>query len=110
MVHRTRNTTLHRDERGSLVTIGLSLMALFGATMLAIDVGMLMWGRTQAQVSADAGAPAGATALVYNDLRQPLAFGTGGDERYQHRASEPGSGHRTIGDGQLSTSSSATTA
>lgn len=69
MAHTTRNTTLHRDERGfSLVTIGLSLMALFGATMLAIDVGMLMWGRTQAQVSADAGALAGATALVYNDF------------------------------------------
>lgn len=58
-----------RDERGfSLVTIGFSFMALFAATMLAIDVGMMMTARTQAQTSADAGALAGATALVYNSF------------------------------------------
>jgi hypothetical protein len=48
--------------------IGFSLLALFAATMLAIDVGMLMTARTQAQTSADAGALAGATALVYNSF------------------------------------------
>ena len=69
MTHTAKRTMLHRDERGfSLVTIGLSLMALFGATMLAIDVGMLMWARTQAQVSADAGALSGATALAFNSF------------------------------------------
>jgi hypothetical protein len=35
--------------------------------MLAIDVGMLMTARNQAQNSADAGALAGATALLYDD-------------------------------------------
>jgi hypothetical protein len=50
------------------VFIGLSLMALLSASMLAIDVGMLMTARSQAQNSADAGALAGATALVYNSF------------------------------------------
>src|SRR6187200_1298874 len=48
------------DESGmSYVFIGMG--------MLAIDVGMLMTSRNQAQNSADAGALAGATALVMND-------------------------------------------
>jgi Flp pilus assembly protein TadG len=51
----------------SLVFVGMSLMALLSASMLAIDVGMLMTARNQAQNSADAGALAGATALVYDD-------------------------------------------
>jgi len=76
MAHTPKHQTFHRDERGfSLVTIGLSLMALFGATMLAIDVGMLMWSRTQAQVSADAGALSGATALVFNSFTDRSASG-----------------------------------
>src|SRR5688500_18308831 len=59
---------LIRDEKGmSLVFIGMSLMALLSASMLAIDVGMLMTARNQAQNSADAGALAGATALFYDD-------------------------------------------
>ena len=59
---------LIRDEKGmSLVFIGMSLMALLSASMLAIDVGMLMTARGQAQNSADAGALAGATALFYDD-------------------------------------------
>jgi Flp pilus assembly protein TadG len=48
------------------VFVGLSLMALLSASMLAIDVGLLMTSRNQAQNSADAGALAGATALVYD--------------------------------------------
>jgi hypothetical protein len=51
----------------SLVFVGMSLMALLSACMLAIDVGMLMTARSQAQNSADAGALAGATALYYDD-------------------------------------------
>ena len=67
---------VRRDERGSsLVMIGFSLMALFAATMLAIDVGMLMTARTQAQTSADAGALAGATALVYNSFTNHSSSG-----------------------------------
>ena len=56
---------IRRDERGSsLIIVGFSFMSLFAAMMLAIDVGMLMTARTQAQTAADAGALAGATALV----------------------------------------------
>ena len=58
-----------RDERGSsLIIVGFSFLSLFAAMMLAIDVGMLMTARTQAQTAADAGALAGATALVYNSF------------------------------------------
>jgi hypothetical protein len=51
----------------SYVFIGLGLMAFLSASMLAIDVGMLMTARNQAQNSADAGALAGAAALFYDD-------------------------------------------
>jgi Flp pilus assembly protein TadG len=64
----TRLRRLRDDESGmSYVFIGLGLMAFLSASMLAIDVGMLMTSRNQAQNSADAGALAGATALVFND-------------------------------------------
>ncbi|MBA3887125.1 MAG: hypothetical protein H0X67_15555 [Acidobacteria bacterium] len=53
----------------SLVFIGMGLMAFLSASMLAIDVGMLMTARNQAQNSADAGALAGATALLYDDFK-----------------------------------------
>jgi Flp pilus assembly protein TadG len=43
------------------------MMAFLSASMLAIDVGMLMTSRNQAQNAADAGALAGATALFFND-------------------------------------------
>src|SRR6476620_10231325 len=67
---------LHHDESGmSLVFIGLGLMALLSASMLAIDVGMLMTARSQAQNSADAGALAGATALLYDDYYNRSAAG-----------------------------------
>ena len=55
---------LARDESGmSYVFIGLGMMAFLSGSMLAIDVGMLMTARSQAQNSADAGALAGAVAL-----------------------------------------------
>ncbi len=60
---------LRNDESGmSYVFIGLGLMAFLSASMLAIDVGMLMTARNQAQNAADAGALAGATALFYDDF------------------------------------------
>ena len=63
-----RITQLRRDESGmSFVFVGLSMMAFISASMLAIDVGMLMTARNQAQNSADAGALAGVTALVHDD-------------------------------------------
>ena len=52
----------------SYAFIGLGLMSMLGASMLAIDVGMLMTARSQAQNAADAGALAGATALMYDDF------------------------------------------
>ena len=67
---------LQRDESGmSYVFIGLGLMAFLSASMLAIDVGMLMTARNQAQNSADAGALAGATALVFDNYDDRSASG-----------------------------------
>jgi Flp pilus assembly protein TadG len=57
-----------KDERGMmLIMAGLGLVAFMSATMLALDVGMFMTARSQAQNAADAGALAGAVALYYND-------------------------------------------
>jgi Flp pilus assembly protein TadG len=56
-----------RDEQGmSLVFVAVGFMAMLSATTLAIDVGMFMNSRSQAQNAADAGAHAGAVALVFN--------------------------------------------
>ena len=67
---------LRSDESGmTYVFIGLGMMALFGASMLAIDVGMLMTARNQAQNSADAAALAGATALAFDDWNDRTASG-----------------------------------
>src|SRR3954462_6835959 len=64
----SRLRRLAKEEDGfSLVFVGLGFMAFLAASMLAIDVGMLMTARNQAQNSADAGALAGATALAYDD-------------------------------------------
>ena len=58
---------LVRNDSGmSYVFIGLGMTAFLSASMLAIDVGMLMTARNQAQNAADAGALAGATALLYD--------------------------------------------
>jgi len=66
---RMRLRHLQRDERGmSYVFVGLGFMAFLTATTLAIDVGMFMTARSQAQNSADAGALAGAVALGYNSF------------------------------------------
>ncbi|HXH05197.1 MAG TPA: pilus assembly protein TadG-related protein [Vicinamibacterales bacterium] len=63
-----RTVTRYRDEAGmSLVFVALGFLGLFAATMLAIDVGMLMTARAQAQNSADAGALAGAVALAFDN-------------------------------------------
>ena len=76
------------DERGmSFVFVGIGFMAFMAATTLAIDVGMFMTARTQAQKSADAAALSGVTALVFNnfDDRMPRA---GGPERAQYGAAK----------------------
>src|SRR5688572_5543222 len=67
---------LRRDERGmSFVFVGVGFMAFVAATTLAIDVGMFMTARSQAQTAADAGALAGATALVFDDFDDRSAGG-----------------------------------
>lgn len=64
---RNRHRLVH-DERGMMVIMaGLGLVVFMGAAMLALDVGMFMVARTQAQTAADAGALAGAVALYYDD-------------------------------------------
>jgi Flp pilus assembly protein TadG len=58
---------LRDNERGmSLVFVAVGFMSFLTATTLAIDVGMFMTSRNQAQNAADAGALAGAVALVQN--------------------------------------------
>ncbi len=67
---------LRDDESGmSYVFIGMGMMAFLSASMLAIDVGMLMTSRSQAQNAADAAALAGATALFYDDFDDRTASG-----------------------------------
>jgi len=67
---------LTHDERGmSLVFVSVAFMAMLSATTLAIDVGMFMNARSQAQNAADAGALAGAVALAYNDFNDRTATG-----------------------------------
>jgi hypothetical protein len=67
---------LHRDERGiSLVFVSTSFMAFMAASTLAIDIGMLMTARAQAQNAADAGAHAGAVALVFNNFNDRTSTG-----------------------------------
>jgi hypothetical protein len=67
---------LGRDERGmSLVFVAVSFMAALSATTLAIDVGMFMNARSEAQNAADAGALAGAVALYYNNFDNRTSSG-----------------------------------
>lgn len=67
---------LRQDERGStLIIVGAGFMSLMAATTLAIDVGMFMTARSQAQNAADSGALAGAVALVFNDFDNRSASG-----------------------------------
>ncbi len=69
-------TRLQHDERGmSFVFVGVGFMAFLAATTLAIDVGMFMTARSQAQTSADSGALAGALALYYDDYDNRAANG-----------------------------------
>lgn len=69
MKMRNRVRHLRRSERGvSLVFISTGFMAFMAATTLAIDVGMFMTAKSQAQNAADAGAHAGAVAFVFNSF------------------------------------------
>jgi Flp pilus assembly protein TadG len=76
MMRHTRRQKLSTDEAGfSLVFVAVGLMGFVAVSMLAIDVGMLMTARNQAQNSADAGALAGATALAFDNWDDRSASG-----------------------------------
>jgi len=73
---RDRIQHLRRDERGmTMAFVAIGFMAFLTATTLAIDVGMYMSARSQAQNGADAGALAGAIALAFNDFDNRNAGG-----------------------------------
>lgn len=73
---RKRFRRFRDDERGmSLIYVTVGFMSFFAATTLAIDVGMVMTARTQAQNSADAGALAGAIALAMDSFDNRTAGG-----------------------------------
>lgn len=58
-----------------MIFVSFGFMAFLAATTLAIDVGMFMTARTQTQNAADAGALAGATALVFNSFTDHSSSG-----------------------------------
>ena len=59
----------------ALVWVAVGFMTFLAASTLAIDVGMFMTARAQAQNAADAGALSGATALVYDSFTDHSAGG-----------------------------------
>jgi hypothetical protein len=59
----------------TLVMVATGMMAFLSATMLAVDVGMMMVARTESQNAADAGALAGAVALGFDDYEDRSATG-----------------------------------
>jgi Flp pilus assembly protein TadG len=59
----------------SLVFVGGGFLAMMCVSVLAIDLGMVMTARNQAQNSADAGALAGAIALGFEDYSNRTASG-----------------------------------
>lgn len=71
----TRLRNIKNESGFSLVFVAVGMMGFVAVSMLAIDVGMIMTARSQAQNSADASALAGATALVYNDWDDRTATG-----------------------------------
>jgi Putative Flp pilus-assembly TadE/G-like len=76
MKRMARLTEARNNEKGfSLVFVGCGMLAFVAVSMLAIDVGMLMTSRNQAQNSADAGALAGATALAFDNWDDRTASG-----------------------------------
>ena len=73
-------------------------MAFLSASMLAIDVGMLMTARNQAQNAADAGALAGATALLYDNWNDRSAGGPAVTSAIGAATDEQGDGGHRLGD------------
>ena len=63
-----RLRTLRHNERGMvLVFVAVGFLGCFAVATLAIDIGMFMVARSQAQTSADAGALAAAVSLLFDN-------------------------------------------
>ncbi len=66
------NRLTRKDERGAVaVLVVAALVALLGFAALAIDVGFLVMKKTELQTAADAGALAGASALLSTPATRP---------------------------------------
>ncbi len=90
----TRIHHLTRNERGmSLVFVSIGIASFIAASTLAIDVGMLLNARAQAQNSADAGALAGATALAFNDFNNRSSSGPAVQGAINAALANPVAGH-----------------
>jgi len=68
-VNTTRSRTVIRrllaDQRGAaIVLVAISMLAVVSAAAIAIDIGQLLTARTESQRAAEAGALAGASALL----------------------------------------------
>lgn len=59
-------TPLTSERGATIIVVALSMTALLSVVALAVDVGMLLTARTEAQRAADAGALAGALALIFD--------------------------------------------
>jgi Putative Flp pilus-assembly TadE/G-like len=75
-IHTTSFEHRLRSERGaSLIHVGLALFMLMGFTVFVLDYGVFWLGRRQAQNAADAGAHAGAVAMLFDDSSDLSATG-----------------------------------
>ena len=73
---RGRLETLRHNERGIvLVFVAVGFLGFFTVATLAIDIGMFMVARSQAQTSADAGALAGTVSLLFDNWDDRSAGG-----------------------------------
>jgi hypothetical protein len=61
----TSNDRARRERGATIVFVALALTALLSVVALAVDVGMLMTAKTEAQRTADAAAMAGAGTLIF---------------------------------------------
>ena len=71
-----RRFELRHNERGIvLVFVAVGFLGFFTVATLAIDIGMFMVARSQAQTSADAGALAGTVSLLFDNWDDRSAGG-----------------------------------
>lgn len=72
-----RKTNPLNDQRGSsAILVAITMTALLSAVALAVDVGMLLNSRSEAQRAADSAALAGAGSLLIDEDNEPRARNT----------------------------------